>query len=45
MKILAGFRQNENGPDSLKMFAPGFTTFEECAACNAATFRPFKTEK
>ena len=43
MKMLVDFRQQGN--DSLKAGAPGFTTFQECAACNAATFRPFKTEK
>jgi hypothetical protein len=43
MKMLVDFRQQGN--DSLKAGAPGFTTFDECAACNAATLRPFKTKK
>ena len=41
MKMLENFRQQ----GSLKVFAPGFADFKECAVCNAATKRTFMGPK
>lgn len=41
MAMLDRFRQER----SMKVFAPGFADFKECAACNAATKRTFMGPK
>ena len=41
MKMLESIRQK----GSLKVFAPGFADFKECAVCNAATKRTFMGPK
>ncbi len=41
MRYLENFRQN----GSLKVFAPGYEDFKECAVCNAATKRMFMGPK